>query len=767
MTEKAAPQTKSNTSLVPRALLLESDDLLLTPHAAQQLQDHDLTFEAYLNNLVKDLACGFSQVEWTRQIAQEGDIPLARRLAAACSSPDLDRFIEQQQQAWQQRTQEQLQQAERTLEQSPLPLSPEDHQRINQLHTSARIQIQETRFHLAHRSIQQLTNELDQIFQRADQLQQERRRQALSQVRAARERFYESALSLKTSEISEHARRLLDAAERIALRSNLIDADLEWLERYCVAAIQLCEDPTSSSSATRALLEALSASPLSHADPSASIPPPPLTTGRKGGSRPAIQASQPESTPAERSAQLQASSGGWTPEADNYLIDNYLSHADEELAAHLSLPPEAIRARIEDLGLVGLRQSDVRSPRGREIRQESWANPYVPGQPITTLKMFYGRERDLEYIRSNLSHNDGERQSRVIILEGHRRTGKTSLLHHLEGKKSAPSILAPRIPIYLPIDSYIPFTSARLFYKMSYTIYQTLHHRGYPITQPRLADFQNDFGLAWHHFLDEAEEAAGGTGLVLMFDEFQIIEERRAAGDLDKDVYWVLRADMQSARHVDFILAGTMRLEDIVRQHNAALFGIGPTRVLRSLDEPNARRLIREPVRDQKIFYDEDAIDLIISLTSSYPYYIQLLCSVLFNYLNDRQKRRAMRADVERILPTVLEEGSTQFTSILFATEISSLERYLLAGAAELIPTLSGSCHREHLFTLLREKKLVSSQTEFDQALHQLTLRDVMKDGGGGEHIAFQVDLFRQWIRDQKPLDRVIREERERQQRRS
>ncbi|HEX6779315.1 MAG TPA: hypothetical protein VF099_13990, partial [Ktedonobacterales bacterium] len=706
--------------------------------------------------------------EWTRKIAQEGDIQLARRLATSCDSPDLDRFIAQQQQTWLKQTQAQLQQAEHALDRASLPLGEEDHQRIDQIRATVRAAIKEARFHVARSAIQQLTGELDQMLQRAVLLQQERRRQALDRVRAARDRFYESALSLETSEISEQSRRLLDAAERLALRTNLSDADLERLDLYCVAAIQLCEDPTSTSSATRDLLEALAAAPISSGDSSPALPALPPTTGRKTGGRAAPQPAPAEPPPAialpDRSAEFPAPPGGWTTEADTYLIDFYLSHPDEDLAQHLSVPVESIRARIETLGLVGLRQAGVRAPRGRELRQESWANPYVPGQPITTLKMFYGRERDLEYIRSNLSHNEGEDQSRVIILEGHRRTGKTSLLHHLEGKKSAPSILAPRVPVYLPIDSYIPFTSASLFYKMSYTIYQALHRREHPIAQPRLSDYQHDFGMAWHHFLDAAEESTGGPGLVLMFDEFQIIEERRAAGDLDKDVYWVLRADMQGARHIDFILAGTMRLEDIVRQHDAALFGIGPIRILRSLDDQNARRLITEPARDQKIIYDEDAVDLIVALTSSYPYYIQLLCSVLFNYLNERQKRHATRPDVERVLPTVLEEGSTQFTSILFANDVSLLERCALAGSAELIDTPSGSCHRERLFELLRDKKLVTGQIEFDQALRQLTLRDLMKDGDGGAHIAFQVDLFRQWIRAHKPLDRVVREERERQQ---
>lgn len=753
------PERITPAHLAPRALLLESDDLLAAPHAAQQALAHDLTYSDYLKHLTADLARGLDRTGWTRQIAQEGDIALARRLAASCGSPDLDRFIEHQRQEWLAQCQEHLALSQKALEKTPIPLSAADEQRVSHLREEASAQMLADHFHLAQHTLKLLSGEIAQMLQYAAQLQQERRDQAKQRVRVARERYYDIATTHDTGKISEHIERLLYMAERLALHSTLSDADMQSLERCCVAAGQLCDDPTVSSDVTAALIAALSTPPARPAE----TPEPPQAAGQ---ALPTELPGAGESGSALLPPQPPATSDGWAAEADAYLIDHYLSQPDEALAQRLSVAVEAVRARIEALQLVGARQADVRAPRGRELRQEFWANPYIPGQPITTLKMFYGRERDLEYLRSNLSHSADEEQGRIIILEGHRRTGKTSLLRHLEGKKSVPSILAPRIPIYLPIDSYIPFTSATLFYKMSYSIYKTLHHHDYPLAQPRLADFQADFAQTWHAYLDAAQEAIGGAGLVLMFDEFQIIEERRAAGALDKDVYWVLRADIQEARHIDFILAGTMRLEEIVRQHDAALFGIGPTHILRSLDDHNARRLICEPVRDQNVSYDDDAVDLIIDLSSSYPYYVQLLCSVLFNYLNDRQKRRATRSDVERVLPTVLEEGSTQFTSILFANDVSSLERYVLAGAAELITTLGSSCHRNNLLALLSEKKLVSGQTEFEQAIRQLTLRDLMKDGDGGDHLAFQVDLFRQWMRDQKRLDRVVREERERQQHR-
>ncbi|HEY7122893.1 MAG TPA: hypothetical protein VH540_02975 [Ktedonobacterales bacterium] len=757
----------SRGQLVPRELLLQSEDVLATPRAAQHLQQGELAYSDYVKNLTRDIARGLDRTEWAKELAQEGDCVLARLLAASCDSPDLDLFIKQQQEIWQKRLRKHLQADEEKLAQLPASLTTEEQQSLNQTRKEAESQMSQSAFHLAKLTVQRYSDEVALASERAAQVHQKRRTQALDRVRSAREVYYASSVSQGTNEVLEQARRLLEAAERIALRQALSESDLEWLERYCVAATLLCEDPTSN--ATRELLEALSAAPTSRSE---LFPTPPFATASSSKeSITPVHLPSPHAEPASQearvdlSAQFPAPEGGWSATHDGYLADYYLSYTDEDLARHLGVPMDSVQARIQTLGLVGFRSAGVRAPRGRELRQEFWSNPYIPGKPITTLKMFFGRERDLEYIRSNLSHDEGESQGRVIILEGHRRTGKTSLLHHLEGKKSAPSILAPRIPIYLPIDSYIPFTSAKLFHKMSYSIYQALHRLEYPIAQPVWADFQSDFGMAWHRYLEEAAEATGGTGLVLMFDEFQIIEERRAAGNLDRDVYWVLRADIQEARQIDFILAGTMRLEDIVRQHDAALFNIGPVRILRSLDDNNTRLLIRDPVREQKISYDEDAVELILALTSSYPYYVQLLCSVLFNYLNDRQKKRAMRGDVERIVPTVLEEGATQFTSILFANDVSSLERYILAGAAEQITTLGGPCSREQLFTLLAEKKLVASETDFEQGLRQLVFRDLLKDGGG-EHIAFQVDLFRQWMSTQKKLERVIREERERDQHR-
>ena len=160
---------RNTAHLIPRALLAESEDLLAAPHVAEQAQLHDLTYSDYLKYLVDDLARGQDRSDWTRQIAKEGDIALARRLAASCGSPDLDRFVESQREDWLQHCQDQLEQSQQAHQKTPMPLSGEDEQRINHLREEASAQMRDDHFQLAQRTLKLLTGELSQMLQYAAQ----------------------------------------------------------------------------------------------------------------------------------------------------------------------------------------------------------------------------------------------------------------------------------------------------------------------------------------------------------------------------------------------------------------------------------------------------------------------------------------------------------------------------------------------------------------------------------------------------------------------
>src|SRR5436190_269021 len=56
------------------------------------------------------------------------------------------------------------------------------------------------------------------------------------------------------------------------------------------------------------------------------------------------------------------------------------------------------------------------------------SNPYIAGNPVTGIEMFFGRDDVFDFIRHSLT---GLHRDNVIVLYGQRRTGKTSILYQM------------------------------------------------------------------------------------------------------------------------------------------------------------------------------------------------------------------------------------------------------------------------------------------------------------------------------------------------
>ena len=101
--------------------------------------------------------------------------------------------------------------------------------------------------------------------------------------------------------------------------------------------------------------------------------------------------------------------------------------------------------------------------------------------------------------------------------------------------------------------------------------------------------------LAILKFLDETELASGDRKLVLMIDEFEKIQDEINRGRLDVDLYENLRHLIQHREYVGFILAGTMRLEQIVKDYKSPFFNSALLKRISFLREDEATDLITKP----------------------------------------------------------------------------------------------------------------------------------------------------------------------------
>jgi type I restriction enzyme M protein len=291
------------------------------------------------------------------------------------------------------------------------------------------------------------------------------------------------------------------------------------------------------------------------------------------------------------------------------------------------------------------------------------------------------------------------------------------------------------------------------FYKLACRVHQELRDEDIEIAEPNQDDFK-DPAWKFKEYLRAAESAVGGRGFVIMMDEFQALEPRIST--LDVDVYKMLRSIIQHDTAVDFIVAGTMQMEQLMRDYEAAMFGSAISKRLDFLEEKDARKLILSPVKNY-ISYTKEAEDLIVDVTACHPYFVQLVCWTLMRYLIDRGKAKVFASDVERILPQVVEQG-VHFNEI-WATDTSELELYLMAAIGQLTTRRQDWCLLFKVEDVLRsESRLPRDADDLNDAINNLVDRRILRYSNDGSRVRFQVTIFGQWVHTNKPLALVKRD---------
>jgi outer membrane protein assembly factor BamB len=284
-------------------------------------------------------------------------------------------------------------------------------------------------------------------------------------------------------------------------------------------------------------------------------------------------------------------------------------------------------------------------------------NPYSTGTPVNDNAMFFGRARDIEVLKRELTLNTAQR---IIVLHGLRRSGKTSLLRYLVKN----NLLDNCIPIYIDMQNIVhEITTSRFFYRMAYHIQRTVakkKHIQLPLPLPAI--FQDDPTLIFDSFLDEVEACLPGEKIVLLIDEFEILQEQTEQGQLKPTLFSYLRSLMQH-RNMNFLLAGTHKLEQLATEYWAVFYNLALPYRLSKISEQGAYSLITQPVASH-LTYDPFAIEKIRQLAGDQPFLLHSLCRILVDQCNDLRKSYITLHDVNALLPHAIMINSIQFSSL-------------------------------------------------------------------------------------------------------
>lgn len=378
-------------------------------------------------------------------------------------------------------------------------------------------------------------------------------------------------------------------------------------------------------------------------------------------------------------------------------------------------------------------------------------NPYSTGTPVHDTDMFYGRDNDVDALRNTLAFDAAHA---VILLHGQRRSGKTSLLLHLVNTP----VLGNHIPILVDMqrEAY-KIDAVKFLHNMAYYIARALISRHYPIDLPKQPDFAVDPTFAFGIFLDDVEACLQGQRVIILIDEFEVLEEQIQQGRLDAELLDYLRSMMQSHPSINFLLAGTHQIDELARENWSVFFNIARQYRLSRLSPQGAEDLITKPVR-QYIEFAPYTLEKMRQLTSDQPYLIHLLCRTLVDYCNDRRKTYVTINDINAVQRGTLIACDSHFNWLWGQlTEPEQIALKIIAGHGKEEGQWLTYAEIEETY---RHRHLPCDREQLQARIKSLLKADVVEVNDSnlsqgtpsGERFKIAADLLWMWLLREKSL---------------
>lgn len=265
--------------------------------------------------------------------------------------------------------------------------------------------------------------------------------------------------------------------------------------------------------------------------------------------------------------------------------------------------------------------------------------PFVAGPPITEPSQFFGRQRELTHIFSRWSAYPLEH----IAIIGPQRSGKTSLLHHINTMiQPASALLRPdQKTSWLPADQQlhsilIDFQDIRMRRLESLLEYM-LHSFGLPV--PSACD------------LDQFVECVVDSNLpqptVIMMDNILLGLQADA---LDMDFWWSMRSlvSHQQSGNLAFLITAPKSPVQVATQMGkpSPFFNIFQTLELGALKEAEARALIES----SPIPFEQADKEWILLQGKCWPHPTQLMCQTLYERLARGESTNGWRDEASKLL---------------------------------------------------------------------------------------------------------------------
>jgi AAA+ ATPase superfamily predicted ATPase len=367
-------------------------------------------------------------------------------------------------------------------------------------------------------------------------------------------------------------------------------------------------------------------------------------------------------------------------------------------------------------------------------------NPFTYGGRVTG-DAFCDRQKELKELLSDI------KARQHLILFSQRRFGKTSLVWKLLAEARKNGVIPVYVDLY-PVSSLAEFielyakaiAKALSGYEKTTKLLKGLFSRLYlSMGLDRMGNPQWNVGfdrsretesldevlLTFEAHLKKTKKAG-----VVVFDEFQQITETNGM-----KVEARLRSAIQTHEHVSYIFVGSRKhlMQDIFSSPNRPFYRIGKIFPLGKISPDDFSLFIRERFGSAKTAITDKALNAVLDVTETHPYYIQYLCHILYDIV---EENRVREDDVPKALDLLISREATAYMNIWDLLTLR--QRQALVSLAET--TAGQSPFRPEIL----QRFGMSQPAVMMRALNSLVEKDLVDKGNGRYEI---IDVFfKRWI---------------------
>ena len=292
-------------------------------------------------------------------------------------------------------------------------------------------------------------------------------------------------------------------------------------------------------------------------------------------------------------------------------------------------------------------------------------NPYIIGDPIRDSDLLFGRTHLLQFVSDNLNN-----RSRLIILFGPRRIGKSSILSQI------PLFIQEENFIFVPFDlqNHFGHSLGNIIHSLALEIIKYSDISASSLKVSDSENVQHDNQQVSELFLTNVLILLAHRKLVLLIDEFDSLENHSGGRSFSEYLESLLRNQQNL-----FAVAVIGRyLEDIPEPKS--LFKSAARIRIDLLAKADARKLIIEPAHNI-LEYKETAIQSIWDLTGGHPYLTQAVCYTVFRQAQTTDNWTVDAHCIESIIEdaVMLAEGGLAW----FRDGLSIVEKIVITSVAE------------------------------------------------------------------------------------